>query len=67
MRKSFVIVILSLVVLSAFAMSTSQARDSKMNSNEVSYVTEPMNYKALYYMEKKMGFRDLNKNYNVII
>jgi len=67
LRKSFVILILSLVVLSAFAISTSQARDSKMNSNEVSYVREPMNYKALYYMEKKMGFRDPNKNYNVII
>ncbi len=66
LKKIVVLTILVLVIASSFlAMFPKPASGSE--NRRTTYATEPFNYKLLWNMEKKIGFRDPTKNYNVIV
>ena len=67
MKKSFIAAIVILIVATSFATVFAHAQSPEERSNALSYEKVPVNGKILYYMEKTMGFRDPNKNYNIVI
>ena len=72
-RKALIVVLMALLITTSFVVVANsvaahqELKKSNSPVNGVTYAMRPLNYKDIMQMMEKVGVRDPNKNYNVIV